>query len=115
MPDLYKVIYFPIAIEDVNNILNYISIDNPPVALELINKIDYSIRSLSRFPYKGVSPKDYHIKSKNYRMLIIDSYIVFYVVNDILSIIEIMRVLSSKQNYLSLLWPRRNFWSMGFI
>jgi toxin ParE1/3/4 len=103
MSDLYKVVYFPIAIDDVNNILNYILIDNPPVALELINKIDYAISSLSRFPYKGVSPKDYHLKSKNYRMLIIDSYIVFYVVNDILSIIEIMRVLSSKQNYLSLL------------
>jgi toxin ParE1/3/4 len=103
MPNFYKVIYFPIAIDDVNNILNYISIDNPPVALELINKIDYAISSLSQFPYKGVSPKDYHLKSKNYRMLIIDSYIVFYIVNDTLSIIEIMRVLSSKQNYLSLL------------
>ena len=104
MPKIYKVIYFPIAIDDVNNILNYISIDNPPAAIELINKIDYIISSLSQFPNKGVTPRDFHLKSKNYRMLIVDSYIVFYIVNDILSNIEIMRVLSSKQNYLSLLW-----------
>ena len=103
MPRLYKVVYYPIAIDDVNNILNYISIDNPPAALELVNKIDNTISSLSQLPYKGVTPKDIHLKSKNYRMLIVDSYIVFYIVNEILSVIEIMRVLSSKQNYLSLL------------
>lgn len=103
MPKLYKVIYYPTAIDDVNNILNYISIDNPPAALELINNIDDAISSLSQFPCKGVTPKDLLLKSKNYRLLIVNSYIVFYIVNDILAVIEIMRVLSSKQNYLSLL------------
>lgn len=98
-----KVIYYPAAIDDVNNILSYISIDNPPAAIEFINLIDIAISSLSEFPYKGVTPKDFHLKSKNYRMLIIDSYIVFYIVNDALSVIEIMRVLSGKQNYSSLL------------
>lgn len=99
----YKVIYYPAAIDDVNNILNYISIDNPPATIELINKIDAAISSLSEFPYKGVTPKDFHLKSKNYRMIIIDSYIVFYLLNDSLSIIEIMRILSGKQNYSFLL------------
>jgi len=103
MPNLYKIIYYPAAIDDVHNILNYISIDNPPAALELINKIDNTIGSLSQFPYKGVIPKDFNLKSKNYRLLIVDSYIVFYIVNDPLSIVEIMRVLSSNQNYLSIL------------
>jgi len=36
--------------------------DAEPVSLELINKIDYAISSLSQFPYKGDSPKDYHLK-----------------------------------------------------
>lgn len=103
MLKLYRVIYYPTAMDDVNNILDYISIDNPPAAIELINKIDDAIKSLSEFPYKGVTPKDFHLKSKKYRMLIIDSYIVFYIVNETLSVIEIMRVLSSKQNYSTLL------------
>jgi len=103
MPKLYKVVYYPTAIDDVTNILNYISIDNPPAAIELINKLDYVISSLSQFPNKGVTPKDFNLKSKKYRLLMVDSYIVFYIVNDVLSIIEIMRVLSSKQNYLSIL------------
>jgi toxin ParE1/3/4 len=99
----YKVIYYPVAIDDVSNILDYISKDNPPVAIELIDKIDNAIQSLSEFPYKGIIPRDFYLKSKKYRMLIIDSYIVFYIVNDSLTVIEIMRVLSSKQNYSALL------------
>jgi toxin ParE1/3/4 len=99
----YKVIYYPIAMDDVSNILDYISIDNPPAAIELIHKIDNAIKSLSEFPYKGVIPRDFYLKSKKYRMLIIDSYIVFYIINESLSVIEIMRVLSSKQNYSTLL------------
>ena len=99
----YKVIYYPIAMDDVSNILDYISKDNPPVAIELIDKIDNSIQSLSEFPYRGIIPRDFHLKSKKYRMLIIDSFIVFYIVNESLTVIEIMRVLSSKQNYSALL------------
>lgn len=99
MNNSYKIIYFPAATEDIIGILDYISIDNPPAAYNLIDKIDTSIGSLSLFPYKGVIPKDFHLKSKGYRMLIIDSYIVFYFVNEPLKTIEIMRILSSKQNY----------------
>ncbi|MBU3112821.1 type II toxin-antitoxin system RelE/ParE family toxin [Clostridium lacusfryxellense] len=90
MPKLFKIVYYPTAIDDVNNILNYISIDNPPAAIKLINKIDVAISSLAQFPYKGPTPKDFNLKLKNYRLLIVDSYIVFYIVNDLLSVIEIM-------------------------
>ena len=103
MPKLYKVIYFPTAINDVDAILNYITIDNPPAAIELLNKIDHAISSLTQFPYIGVIPKDVNLKSKNYRMMIIDSFIVFYIINDITSVIGIMRVLPVKQNHLSIL------------
>lgn len=99
----YEIIYYPTAMDDVRNILNYISIDNPPAAYKLIDKIDYAVQSLAGFPSKGVIPKDLQLKTKQYRMLIIESYIVFYIPNHALSEIEIMRVLSSKQNYKNLL------------
>jgi len=99
----YEIIYYPTAMDDVRNILNYISIDNPPAAYKLIDKIDHAVQSLADFPSKGVIPKDLQLKIKQYRMLIIESYIVFYIPNHTLSEIEIMRVLSSKQNYKNLL------------
>lgn len=103
MSNSFKIIYYPSATEDITSILDYISIDDPPAALRLIDKIDASIDSLSLFPYKGVVPKDFFLKSKGYRMLIIDSYIVFYLVNSPMKTVEIMRVVSGKQNYKSFL------------
>ncbi|WP_339365235.1 type II toxin-antitoxin system RelE/ParE family toxin [Vallitalea maricola] len=87
----YKIIYYPTAMDDVRNILNYISIDNPPAAYQLIDKIDHAVQSLADFPSKGTIPKDLQLKTKQYRMLIIESYILFYIPNHTLSEIEIMR------------------------
>lgn len=99
MTKAYKVIYYPAAMKDITSILDYISMDAPNSANNLIDKIDEAISSLSSFPNKGVRPKDFNLKSKGYRMLIIDSYIVFYLVNDESFKVEIMRAISSKQNY----------------
>ncbi|SET42892.1 Plasmid stabilization system protein ParE [Natronincola peptidivorans] len=99
MSNSYKIVYYPVATEDIIGILDYISIDDPPVAYKLIDKINVSISSLALFLYKGTIPRDFYLNSKGYRMLIIDSYIVFYLVNDSSRIIEIMRVVSSRQNY----------------
>ena len=99
MPKPYKISYYPTATQDIIYILNYISTDNPPAATKLINKIDDSIKKLADFPYMGSVPNDIHLKNKKYRMLVIKDYIVFYIPNEETSEIEIMRILSSKQDY----------------
>ena len=103
MPSNFKIIYYPAAEDDIKSILDYITIDNPSAAYDLIEKIDETISALSLFPYAGSIPNDLNLKSKNYRMLIIDSYIVFYIVSEQSTTVEIMRVLSGKQNYNNLL------------
>ncbi|HCJ57811.1 type II toxin-antitoxin system RelE/ParE family toxin [Lutispora sp.] len=72
-------------------------------AYKLIVKRQFLHITLSPFPYKGVVPKDFFLRSKGYRMLVIDSYIVFYLVTSLMQTIEIMRVVSGKQNYKSFL------------
>ena len=49
----------------------------------------------------GVIPNDLRLKSLNYRMLIIDNYLVFYVVKD--CIVEIRRILHGRRKYAFLL------------
>ncbi|PKM95600.1 MAG: type II toxin-antitoxin system mRNA interferase toxin, RelE/StbE family [Firmicutes bacterium HGW-Firmicutes-1] len=98
-----KIVYYPAAQDDIKGILNYISMDNPSAAISLIGKIDETIGSLSMFPHAGTIPSDNNLKSKNYRMLIIDSYIAFYIINETLSSVEIMRILSGRQNYINIL------------
>jgi toxin ParE1/3/4 len=103
MSSSFEIIYYPAAINDIKSILDYISTDNPSAGISFIEKINTTIGQLSQFPLLGSIPKDTILQSKNYRMLIIDNYIAFYFADENKKVVEIMRVLSSKQNYKTIL------------
>jgi len=93
----YKIEYLPIAEEDITNIIHYIMRDNPDAALSMANKFDHSISLLELFPFSGSIPTDIRLQSLNYRVLVVGSYLVFYVVLD--DTIEIRRILHGKRKY----------------
>lgn len=97
MEKKYKIEYLPSSAKDLTEIVNYIKIDSPQSALNFLDKIDESISRLEQFPSIGVIPKDIRLQSLGYRILIIDNYLVFYVVFD--DIVEIRRIISSKRKY----------------
>ncbi len=93
----FPIKYLPSAAQDISEIIDYVSLDNPPAALNLLTQFDESISILAHFPYSGPIPIDSRLQLLNYRMLVIQSYIVFYVVQD--DFIEIRRVLHAKRKY----------------
>jgi toxin ParE1/3/4 len=97
----FEVHYLPSAINDLDEIIDYIKIDSPKAALRILNEIDESIDNLSRFPMVGIIPKDKRLKRLGYRILIVNNYLVFYTIKDIK--IEIRRILHSKRDYKFLL------------
>ena len=97
----YKIDYLPTAVSDLEEIIEYIQIDSPKAALNLVKKIDENISRLQDFPELGVVPKDRHLKKFGYRLLIIGNYLVFYVLID--DIIEIRRIVHGSRNYKFLL------------
>lgn len=97
MNNKYPIEYLPIAEQDLIEILEYIQIDNPSAALQLLEEIDKSISKLAYFPYMGHMPKDQRLIQLNYRTLVVESYLVFYVVLD--EIVEIRRILHGKRKY----------------
>ncbi|MEC0334188.1 type II toxin-antitoxin system RelE/ParE family toxin [Paenibacillus macerans] len=97
MDKKYKIEYLPIAEEDLSEIIQYIMLDNPDAALSMANKLDQTISTLEIFPNSGSIPNDLRLQALNYRMLIVDPYIVFYVVND--ETVEIRRILHGKRKY----------------
>jgi toxin ParE1/3/4 len=101
MTNKFTVRYLPIAQSDLENIITYIKKDNPTSADELLKKIDQKIAILSSFPQTGSKPKDERLQKLGYRTLIIDKYIVFYVVID--DVVEIRRILHGSRNYSFLL------------
>ncbi|HEX3044275.1 MAG TPA: type II toxin-antitoxin system RelE/ParE family toxin [Bacillota bacterium] len=97
MDKKYEVRYLPAAQEDLIDILNYIKQDNPTAAHKFIQEIDEAISRLEEFPNMGVTPKDLRLKSLSYWMLVINNYLVFYVIKD--GVIEIRRIVHGKRRY----------------
>lgn len=101
MDKKYRLEYLPAAQNDLMSIVEYIQVDDPLSAMNLIDVVDKSISKLAYFPYLGVIPKDIRLMHLDYRVLIIDNYLVFYVVLE--EVVEIRRILHGKRQYSFLL------------
>ncbi|MFA7468317.1 MAG: type II toxin-antitoxin system RelE/ParE family toxin [Desulfotomaculaceae bacterium] len=86
------------AEQDLADIVDYIANDNPTAALELAEKIEQSVLQLEEFPLIGAIPKNRRLTRKGYRILIVDNYLVFYVLLNN-ETIEIRRIISGKRDY----------------
>lgn len=86
------------AEQDLSSIVDYISKDNFAAALMLAENIEKSILQLEDFPLSGAIPKNQRLSRKGYRILIIDSYLVFYILLDNKTV-EIRRIISGRRDY----------------
>lgn len=90
------------AEQDLAEIVDYIANDNPTAALKLVENIGQNIFQLEDFPLIGATPKNRRLTRQGYRILIVDSYLVFYVLLDN-EMVEIRRIISGKRDYKFLL------------
>mgnify|MGYP001612313654 CR=1 FL=1 len=101
MSEPYEIRYLSTAEKDLMDIFEYIKKDNPTAAISQLEKFDKSISPLASNPFLGVIPKDERLKKLGYRMLIVDKYLVFYVVKT--KTIQIRRVIHGARQYSFLL------------
>ena len=101
----YSLKFSTKASEDLEQIYIYIAekLFADVAADRLLNKIEDGIMRLRDFPYSGSFVLDELLKSKGYRKLIVDNYLVFYLVNEIEKQVVIMRILYGAQNYQDIL------------
>lgn len=90
------------AEQDLSGIVDYIANDNPAAALKLAENIEQNILQLEEFPLIGATPKNRRLTRQGYRILIVDNYLVFYVLLDN-ETVEIRRIISGKRDYKFLL------------
>ena len=103
--EIYRLKFTPKASEDLEQIYIYISqkLFSEVAADNLLEKIENSVMQLECFPYSCSYVSDDALKSKGYRKLIVDNYIVFYLVNEMEKQVVIMRILYGAQAYQDLL------------
>jgi len=96
MANNYTLRYLPIAVEDLISIFDWIASDSPSNAAAFVDKLDQRISNLGTHPFLGRIPKDDNLKISGYRILVIESYLVFYLVRG--KNIEIHRVAHGSRN-----------------
>ncbi|MDW7674717.1 MAG: type II toxin-antitoxin system RelE/ParE family toxin [Bacillota bacterium] len=72
-------------------------------ANNLLERLERSIMSLRDFPFSCNLVADELLKKKGYRKLIVDNYIIFYIVDEFDKRVVIMRVLYGRQKYQDIL------------
>ncbi|MGN0529302.1 MAG: type II toxin-antitoxin system RelE/ParE family toxin [Eubacterium sp.] len=96
-----KIVYTPAAINDINSTSDYLKneLKNPQAAQKFKEHILHTISLLKDNPEIGpLLSSKYDTVENNYRYIIVNEQIVFYEIND--SIIEIIRVLDGRTDYL---------------
>lgn len=96
MANKYTLRYLPIAVDDLVSIFDWIANDSPANAGVFIKKLDRRILNLKSHPLLGRIPRDEKLKDFGYRIIIIESYLVFYIVRD--KTVEIHRVIHGSRN-----------------
>ncbi len=101
MKGRYEIRYLPAAINDLEEIFTYIANDRPMAARSWLEKLDQSVSNLASQPEVGVIPRDDRLKRLGYRILIIDKYLVFYVLKN--KIVQVRRIIHGARRYKFLL------------
>lgn len=96
MPVKYNLRYLPIAQEDLTGIFDYIANDSPRRALNFVETLDKRISLLEKNPNLGRIPRHQKLREYGYRVLIIESYLVFYIIRG--KTIEVHRVIHGSRN-----------------
>ncbi len=97
----HEVELLPAAYADLDEIFDYILLDNPHAAAKMLDDIMQALRRLEDFPLSGAPFPDHSLKEFNFRMVVVEPYLAFYRFID--NKVYVYRVLHGTRNYLNLL------------
>ncbi len=93
----YKVLIFPAAKRDLQEIVDYINEQSSFEDVKLYDEIVEHVASLAELPYRYPLMKNLILRAKGYRILVKQSYLVFYVIMG--DVVQIRRILHGKRRY----------------
>ena len=86
---------------DLQQIVDYLNTLSAQAALRYYDLLVEQISSLSHMPFRCPRPRDAALAAKGYRYLLVEKYLVFYVV--VGDTVQIRRILYARRNYQSVL------------
>ena len=89
-----------VAEDDLAEIVTYIAADRPSAAEAVASKIEKNLALLSKNPRLGRAPKEEDLARLGYRYIVVDNYLVFYIIEE--ETIYVHRILHGARDYLRL-------------
>ena len=74
----YEVILLKAAFSDLDEIFDYIMVENPPAAADMLENIMQSLDSVSSHPFAGPALPEHSLNRFHFRIAVISPYIAFY-------------------------------------
>lgn len=101
----YKVLMTQPTANDLKGIADYIAgeLKEPAIARKLVSTIKAGVMSLEQMPTRYALVTDEKLAFRGIRKLMVDNYIIFYVISEKDATVTIIRILYGKRNWTSLL------------
>lgn len=101
----YKVLMTQPAANDLKGISDYIvrELREPTIAQKLVSKIKAAVMSLEQMPTRHALVSDEKLPFQGIRKLMVDNYIIFYVISEKEAKVTVVRILYGKRNWAKLL------------
>jgi toxin ParE1/3/4 len=96
-----EVNLLPQAEEDLLEVAEYIALDNPAAAEKMLGRFEKAFDLLADNPASGRRARDERLKLLQYRFLMVDRYLVFYLFRD--KKVLICRILHRARDFLTIL------------
>lgn len=93
----YRLLIFPSAQLDLKDVVDYVNELSPAATIKLYDEIIDGIGSLANLPLRCPLLKGPVLRAKGYRLLVVQNYLVFFVVNG--TAVEIRRILYGRRRY----------------
>ncbi|MHB8124724.1 MAG: type II toxin-antitoxin system RelE/ParE family toxin [Desulfitobacteriaceae bacterium] len=93
----YKIRIYSYAKMDLKDIVSYLNTLSSQAALRYYDLIVEKIGSLAEMPERCPFVRDVVLKAKGYRYLIVENYLVFFVIKA--DTVQIRRIIYNKRNY----------------
>ena len=93
----HRITFLQSALDDLEGIVQYISLDSKENALKFKDKIIQITNKLQSFPKMGLQVPDRKMSARGYRMIRIDKYLLFYKIYS--DEVCILRVLHGARDY----------------
>lgn len=95
--ETYKVMIYPHAITDLQDIVDHLNTLSPQAAIKYYDLFIEHIGRLAYMPERCPYVRDVVLKAKGYRYLLVENYLVFFAIKD--GTVQIRRIIYGKRNY----------------